>query len=251
MKMVVHEHYAFLEDFMRELPFRFESDGVVLYRGRNCVKTFWVEGVRVVVKQFRRPNPFNRCIYAWFRKSKAERAYENALKLQQLGIHTPDPAGYVEIFKHGVLFSCYLVTSFTDYEPLKQITVESQEERKLVFEDFVHFVVRLHEKGVCHNDLNLSNVLYKQHVNGSADFMLIDVNRMKFGRMNRRACLANVKRLCEDPRLTYELSVRYAALRGWSVDQCLAGMAFFRALFSGKMERKRQLKQWVKGGKES
>ena len=82
MKMVVvHEEYAFLEDFIRELPLQFENEGVTLHNGRNCVKTFLVDGVRIVVKRFRRPNLFNRCVYAWFRKSKAERAYGNALEL--------------------------------------------------------------------------------------------------------------------------------------------------------------------------
>ncbi len=251
MKMVVHEEYAFLEDFIRELPLRFENEGVTLHNGRNCVKTFLVDGVRIVVKRFRRPNLFNRCVYAWFRKSKAERAYGNALELRGLGIRTPDPAGYLELYSRGLLTTCYLVTSFTDYTPLKQLGFEALDSRMHIFEDFVRFTVMLHEKGVCHDDYNLSNVLYKQKADGSVDFMLIDINRMRFGRMSRRACMANVRRLCEDTRLTYELSVRYAALRGWSASGCLAGVAFFRAMFERKADRKRRLKEWARGMEEN
>ena len=247
MKMVVvHEEYAFLEDFIRELPLQFENEGVTLHNGRNCVKTFLVDGVRIVVKRFRRPNLFNRCVYAWFRKSKAERAYENALKLQRLDVDTPDPVGYVELHEWGLLTTCYLITAFTDYTPLKQLVAETKEDQSRIFEQFVRFTVRLHEQGVCHKDYNLSNVLYKKRVDGNVDFMLIDINRMRFGRMTRRVCMANMRRLCEDSRLTYELSVRYAALRGWNTNRCLAAVAFFRVLFDRKTERKRQLKRWLK-----
>ena len=145
-----------------------------------------------------------------------------------------------------MLTTCYLITAFTDYTPLKQLVSETREVQAKIFDQFVQFTVRLHEQGVCHKDYNLSNVLYKRQPNGNVDFMLIDINRMRFGRMSRRACMANMRRFCEDARITYEFSVRYAALRGWNTNRCLAAVAFFRVLFDRKTERKRQLKRWLK-----
>lgn len=41
----------------------FESSGIVLFSGRNVIKSMVVDGQDVVVKRFRRPNFFQKIAY--------------------------------------------------------------------------------------------------------------------------------------------------------------------------------------------
>ena len=53
---------------------------------------------------------FNRVAYSWFRKSKASRAYENAVRISQLGFDTPAPIAYLETYTNGLLHDTYFVS---------------------------------------------------------------------------------------------------------------------------------------------
>ena len=73
------------------------SGGVLLQKGhRNTLRTFTVHGTEFVVKQFGKPNPFNRIVYSLIRKPKGLRAYEYAFRIQAAGFDTPTPVAYVE-----------------------------------------------------------------------------------------------------------------------------------------------------------
>ena len=54
-----------------------------LYKGRNTVKSFCVDGRTLVVKHYKRPNPVQRVAYSFFKKSKAARAYLFAAMLRE------------------------------------------------------------------------------------------------------------------------------------------------------------------------
>ena len=78
-----------LRSFAEHLPELFENGGEVLHTGRNTIKAFDVGGgYRVAVKRFRRPNLFQAFVYTFFRRSKARRSYEHAVRLRALGIDT-------------------------------------------------------------------------------------------------------------------------------------------------------------------
>ena len=61
----------------------------MIYKGRNELKEFDVEGKKLIVKSYQLPHLLNRIIYNFFRASKAKRSYSYALMLRKLGIGSP------------------------------------------------------------------------------------------------------------------------------------------------------------------
>ena len=93
MKLVVHPDYQHLTRFVSELPQTFEKEGVSIYKVRNELKVFDLDGLKVNVKAYRVPSLFNRFIYTYIRPTKASRAYEHALRLIEGGFDTPAQIG--------------------------------------------------------------------------------------------------------------------------------------------------------------
>ena len=247
MKRTVHKDYSHLDKFVSNLPAGlFAYTGLVMHDGRNCVKVLAEDGKKIVVKKFRKPNALNRVVYTFFRGSKAERAYNNALQLQKLGVGTPHPIGFVDVKAGGLLSSCYLATEYTDYEPIRNLIHGPERGNEVLFSCFVRFTVMLHEKGVRHDDYNVTNVLYKKREDGRYDFALIDVNRMKFGQMSMHDCISNIKRVCTNPEFTFQFAKKYAELRDWNVYRCVAGTSALRLMFERRRARKEYWKEWAR-----
>lgn len=165
-----------------DLPEVFSCCGNTIYRGRNHIKVIDVSGIEeiglteVVVKQFHRPNVFQRIDYSFIRKSKAERAYRNANRLRRRGIGTPENLGYVEEWKHGIYQRSYYLTAYDEGVRLSEL----QEEKLQLIHEFAYFVARMHESGLVHRDLNPSNILcHWNKTDKNYEFSLVDINRMK------------------------------------------------------------------------
>ena len=71
MKCVVNSKYKEFEEYVRQLPFSFDTEGEVIYDERNVLKRIRVKDMDWVVKRFKKPNVINRIVYSFFRKSKA------------------------------------------------------------------------------------------------------------------------------------------------------------------------------------
>lgn len=63
MIVVLQPAFSALSDFIYSLPDRFEKEGYCLYKGRNELRVFDVNGLRINVKAFKRPNYLNRIVY--------------------------------------------------------------------------------------------------------------------------------------------------------------------------------------------
>ena len=97
MQFRIHQDFKNLTQNLILLVDNFKDQGKDFVIGtRNIIKEFEVEGNKVVVKSFKVPNVLNKVIYRYFRKSKAKRSYEYAIKLQEKGIGTPQPYAYFE-----------------------------------------------------------------------------------------------------------------------------------------------------------
>ena len=85
MKVVINPKYNFLTDFIYHLPGCFFKDGETIYQGRNILKKYDIQGYRLIVKRFKRPN-INKpdCIF-FFRRSKARRSFDYSLEVQKRG----------------------------------------------------------------------------------------------------------------------------------------------------------------------
>ena len=225
-----------LRSFAEHLPELFENGGEVLHTGRNTIKAFDVGGgYRVAVKRFRRPNLFQAFVYTFFRRSKARRSYEHAVRLRALGIDSPEPIAWSEYRRHGLLSDSYYISRCSDYTPLSQTTGHFPSAGTVpVLEAFARFAGQLHEQGIEHRDFNHGNVLWRRDTaTGAIRFQLIDINRMRFADrpLRPRACMVNLRRLsCPAVAFLFILD-RYAEARGWNIDDTLLQGTFFRLAF--------------------
>ncbi|MCC8035503.1 MAG: hypothetical protein LIO77_06185 [Rikenellaceae bacterium] len=244
MKKIINEKYRHLTGFIDMIPCGgFEEGGELVYNIRNQVKVFDVDGEKIVVKRFKKPHKFNRLMYTFFRGTKAERAYRNAMELKSLGVGTPVPIASINIKEKGLISDCYLITQYTDFKPVRDLILEEKYIRAMGLTALVDFTATLHEKGVEHKDFTNTNVLYSLNSDLTFDFMVIDINRMSFGYMSRLSCISNLKRLCKDSESIHDFSVKYAARRGWNPYFCLFALAFFRGVFENRKKTTGYLKQ--------
>lgn len=218
MKLYINPSMERFRSFVENLPTLFDQ-GDLIFQGRNVIRSFKIDGEQITVKRFRKPSGLNAFIYGHLRKSKACRAFEHASVLMQLGIPTPEPIGYREDY-HGIwIRETYLITRYSDYHPLSELTNAFPTEGTTeALDAFAAFTVELHKKGILHGDFNNGNTQWKRDDQGNYHFELIDINRMQFRsrELTRRESLRNLHRItCPLAAYAY-LTGRYGELRGWS-----------------------------------
>lgn len=210
--------YASLAGFVASLPELFEhGEGEVIYDGRNQLRRFFVEGQRLIVKSFRVPNWVNRIAYGWLRASKAERSFTYAARLRALGIGSPAPVGWLTE-RSGLLFGRSYYVSLESrlpytYKAIMDGALPSDlEERALKAIGAV--TARLHNHGMLHKDYSRGNILFGPAPDGSVEVELIDLNRLRFGRVSFSAGLANLfERLPATPEQHAILECAYREAR--------------------------------------
>ena len=115
LKILINPDYGYMRPFVENIGAAF-SGGVLLQKGhRNTLRTFTVHGTEFVVKQFGKPNPFNRIVYSLIRKPKGLRAYEYAFRIQAAGFDTPTPVSYVEERHMGLIGHSYFISTRCPY----------------------------------------------------------------------------------------------------------------------------------------
>lgn len=145
----------------------------LIHNGRNKIWRTLLNGEDVAVKKFGM-SALRSVIYA-FRPSKAKRSYLNAKELIKRGIDTPKPIAFIEKRNRaGLLTDNVYVCA---YEETESLEAASKEDNTVMIE-FARFVGKLHERGIRHDDLNMTNVRVKG-ARGERNFSLIDLNRMK------------------------------------------------------------------------
>ena len=110
MKITINPAIRHVQPFIERLPEVFPVSGEVLHEGRNQIRAFDIGGESLVVKRYKRPHLFNRVMYSFFRKNKARRAYEHALRLRGMGFDTPEPVAWSEYRKDGLIADTYFVS---------------------------------------------------------------------------------------------------------------------------------------------
>ena len=166
-----------LEAIVLSLPERFEQEGHVIHSGRNVLKVLQLGDKKVVVKRFGRGNIFQRFSYSTFRRSKALRSYDNAMRLLSLGFDTPEPLACIEERRCGIYRCGWYVCALDEGTPLDKLDGRNPS----VLTPLADLIVRLHSAGVMHHDLNRTNILSHETPRGYR-FSLVDINRMDFGK---------------------------------------------------------------------
>jgi serine/threonine protein kinase len=238
---VIDEKYSIFVDNIQSLFFQENSS---LFEKRNTVKLLEHDGVKYAVKSFKIPHKLNQIVYRFFRASKAQRSYENSVKLKELDINTPAPIGYIE-FPTGFLFKeSYYVSEFYDFDFEIRDVLEDEtfEDRENILKKFVLFSYDLHNKGVYHNDYSPGNVIIKK-VDGSYEFSIIDVNRMKFIAYDDDTRFKNLSRFSTTQNDLQFIALEYAKLSGVGEDFALATLSRFHDEHQKYLENKKKLKK--------
>lgn len=251
MNSVINPDYRFLEDFLKRLPGCFETEGETIYKARNEIKVFQMQDLRLNVKSYRKPIFFNRVVYTFFRRSKARRAYENALRIASMGFQTPAPVAYFEQNSGGLLDKSWFVSLQCPYSRMFREFADSDiSGREDIIRAFGVYVAALHRSGVLHLDLSVGNVLFEKDETG-IHFSLIDINRMKFCRIDRETGCKNFERLRGNTEFFRVLAASYANARGFDPEYCLDRILYYNKRSVRKFKRKGDLKKWAKRKKRS
>ena len=231
----------------------FETTGIQFGdRVRNSIKLFDLEGEQINIKSFKVPNFINQVVYNFFRKSKAERSYEYANKLLNLGIGTPKPIAFYEcptifLFKKSFYISEHLNCDLTYRELTMNLEYPDSE---TIIRAFTRFTYDLHEKGVNFLDHSPGNTLITK-TNDSYDFSIVDLNRMKFGNMDFNTRITNFAKLTIHKSIIEIMSDEYAKLINEDYDKVFNLMwketSDFQKKFYRKDRIKMKLKFWKRG----
>ena len=206
--------FEHLEDWIRNLPKYFPANGQSIFKSRNEVKIFNAGELLLNVKAFKVPNWTNRFAYVYLRGSKAERSYNYARKFESLNIPTPKAVGYLERLSGGLLTSSYYISLHFQYDfTLREVLNYEVPDRDDILHQWTRFTYqKLHMNNVFHLDYSPGNTLIRR-TDASYEFSIIDLNRMKFMKINFIAGLRNFRQLDTDNLTLQLLASEYAKLR--------------------------------------
>ncbi len=169
-------------------------DAAVLSAGRNRIVKAAVSDmpdpdrpIELAIKRFGRQSGLKDRIDR-YRGSKARRSWLAARALQERGIGTPIPVGYLERWNGARLDESYVVTlyqpgliSFKD-ALIRLFNEEPICEKFIVLMQAVADAVRpMHEAGFMHRDLGNQNILLRRtDTPTAADILFVDLNRARW-----------------------------------------------------------------------
>ena len=181
--------------------------GIVIHNRRNIIR----RDEEVVVKQFAVPSIWRGIWYGWFSKSKAQRSYENALRMGDL---TPAPIAYREARVFGIVreswYACrraLCTDSFNDLIGHSEFPYRDE-----ILYSIGEFTAEMHQKGILHRDYSGGNILFNP--NGTR-VQVVDINRVRFYKhLTREQRLKNFERLNIDRRALCLIAKGYADAMG-------------------------------------
>jgi tRNA A-37 threonylcarbamoyl transferase component Bud32 len=233
-----------LDDFIN----RFDTSGIQFGEAnRNSIKLFQLNDKTINIKSFKTPNIFNQIAYKFLRKSKAQRSFEYACKLQNLGVGTPQPIAYYEfttlfLFKRSFYVSEHLECDLTYRELTKDFSIPNHE---AILRAFTRFTFELHQKGINFLDHSPGNTLIKLN-NGDYIFHLVDLNRMNFETMSFEMRMKNFARLTTHKSMVEVMSDEYAKHFNKPYAEIFNKMWQLTEAFQYRYHRKKRLKKKLK-----
>ncbi len=232
IELAINKEYQQLEKFITELPQTFLETGEVIYSGRNTIKVFDVNGIKLNVKSFKKPIFVNQVAYSIFRKSKAKRSYLYAFMLKERGFHTPDPISYMELKQYNLLkYSLYISVHEEFDGMMRELQHGVMQGREELIRQFALYTAQLHNKHVLHLDYSSGNILYKKRDN-KYTFYLVDLNRMTFDKpIDINTACFNFRRLWGSDEMISFFVKEYAKARNLDEETCLRKTFEYRKKF--------------------
>lgn len=243
IKYKIREEYDNLSSYLFELPDYFTGEYETIHKARNELKVIDFEGTTTVVKAFKIPNLLNRFVYAYLRDSKAKKSFNNAVRLTELDITTPEPIGYIEFHRFGLLERSYFVSRLSKYDfTIREVLLNADwPDHDLIFREFGKFTYDIHQKGVLHLDYSPGNILISKTDEGYR-FDLVDINRMRFGPLTTEEGLQNFNKLWANENDLRVMGEAYAECAGLDPETTVAKMIAYDRKHKKIKEFKRSLK---------
>jgi len=201
---VINMQFESLRDKFESAIRNFDSSGELIYRKRNQVRIIEINSQKFVFKKFGK-NFYHSLISRMGAKSKARKAYEIGERLLSLGVVTPYPIAYFNAE------SGYFISEYCESSSLADILRRRDFDREIAAR-FAKFIAHLHDLGIEHRDLNLSNILYMKDREGER-FILIDTNRTRFHFLSYNSVIKNLKRITHRRDLIRAILCVYARER--------------------------------------
>ncbi|MDE6177154.1 MAG: lipopolysaccharide kinase InaA family protein [Paramuribaculum sp.] len=233
-----------LEIFHEVASGRIPTGAELIYNGRrNKLYNFATEVGKpsTVVKCFRLPHIVNSLVYATLRKSKARRSFENALRLIELGFHTPRPQGFIEHLRGIRLYDSYYFCEFVDAPTIRDI--EQRPECDIVLRAAAADLARLHSHGIHMRDYSPGNILYRLDGRGGCTIYYVDLNRMDFGVSDHRVLMRSFGSVIWDEEALRRFAAYYAEAAGLDVESTVSEAVGEHRRFIRRRERKRRFKK--------
>ena len=221
--MLINKKYQHLEQWLEGLPEEFERLGEVIYDKRNQLRVIEApDGTLVNAKRYCVPHALNRVVYSLgIRQPKGRRAFLYPARLLERGIDTPEPIAYIERRRCGLLGLSYFVSV---QSPLRHTLYDLSHATEGTYEEIAvavgRFIAMMHDREVLHLDLSPGNILWDKD-NQGFHFAVVDINRMRFGKVDIKQGCATLCRLWGPKRLTELVARSYAQARNFDEEQAL------------------------------
>jgi len=242
-KYTINPKYTHLKESLLDIERIFDSVDTNIHKARNELKIIEIGGVKCVVKSFKIPHIINRVAYTFLRDGKAKKSFNNAMRLQDIGINTPEPIGIIEFFKLGLLESSYFISLYEPYDfTIREVFHHKVDNTTQILKEFALFSYDLHQKGVWHVDYSLGNILITK-INNNYRFSLVDINRMEFKDITPEEGLKNFNKFWAkfDEDLPI-IAKEYAKLSGFDEQKAIQIILDEEKKLQDRVNMKRKLK---------
>lgn len=249
MKTHIHKKYQSLTEEIKKIPNEKYKVLHTFCNKRNTVELAEISTHTFVIKKYKVPNFFNRIAYTFFRRSKAQRAYDNALRILRCGVRTPFPVAYIETKKKRLFHTGYFISEYLNLPTLENFAMENtNEDMQQMKLDFTDFTISLHRKGILPLDYNPKNIFYyRDKTDKKYKFALTDINRAKFGKISRyKDTMYSFEQLGIPAEHLYNALKEYAARQELDMEASLFMILYFRLRKRVKRFIKRKLRTIIR-----
>lgn len=244
-EIIINPTYQELERLVCEVPSIFDEQGETIQTRRNIIKSISYDGLDLNLKRYRIPIFINRIAYSFFRKTKAYKAYYNALKLENRGFSTPSPIAFIlQKTNKLISYSYFISLQLRDVKEIREFYFSKNKNDLPLLASFAKYTAQLHEANIIHLDYSPGNILISRNGEGY-NFSLVDINRMKFCQVDIEQGCENFCRLFEYDEISIFVASEYAKARNLDVDKCIERVLFYKHRFENKKRRKKKLKQFL------
>jgi hypothetical protein len=239
--------YNYFQDSLLNIKEIFRKNDNSIHEARNVLKIIPINGEDIVVKAFRVPNIINQFAYSYIRNSKANKSFFNALKLQELGLNTPTPIGFIEFYENSLLKESFFLSKYYHYEfTMANVRDDNIDNKNEILEAFAKFSYTLHKKGVWHVDYSGGNILINRTDN-TYEFSLVDINRMEFKTITSYDGLKNFNKLWLDENDLKTIATAYAKVAKLDEKEAIRKIILEDKKLKEHVLRRRKIKAFFKG----